>query len=72
MRLLHRLAGRVPFWPMDPLPAQGSVVVEIYTRAFIRLAGLSGRKVRTLDQLDAALAALGSAPGAARPRAERS
>ena len=40
----------------------GSLVVEIYTRAFIRLAGLSGRKVRTAAQLDAALAALGSRP----------
>jgi hypothetical protein len=62
MRLLHALDRRVPVWPMDPLPDEGSVVVEIYTRAFIRLAGLSGRKVRTLDQLNAALAALGSKP----------
>ena len=60
MRLLHRLEGRVPVWPMDHLPAEGSLVVEIYTRVFIRLAGLSGRKVRSRDQLDAALAALGS------------
>jgi hypothetical protein len=60
MRLLHHLDGRVPVWPMDPLPAQGSVVVEIYTRAFIRLAGMSGRKVRTLAQLDEALSAFGS------------
>jgi hypothetical protein len=62
MRLLHRLAGRVPVWPMDRLPATGSLVVEIYTRVFIRLAGLSGRKVRSLDQLGQALAALGSRP----------
>ena len=62
MRLLHRLGGRVPVWPMDPVPRRGSVVVEIYTRAFIRLAGLSGRKVRSLGQLDEALAALGSRP----------
>jgi hypothetical protein len=64
MRLLHRLDGRVPVWPFDPLPARGSVVVEIYTRVFIRLAGLSGRKVRTTEQLDAALGALGSGPAA--------
>lgn len=64
MRLLHALDGRVPVWPMDELPAKGSAVVEIYTRAFIRHAGFSGRKVRTIDQLDAALAALGSAPAA--------
>jgi hypothetical protein len=64
MRLLHRLVGQVSLWPMDPLPHHGSVVVEIYTRAFIRHAGFSGRKVRTLTQLDAALAALGTAPAA--------
>jgi hypothetical protein len=78
MRLLHRLDGMVALWPFDfaqdrpfdfawdgpfdSLPGRGSVVVEIYTRAFIRLAGLSGRKVRSLDDLDAALAAFGSAP----------
>ncbi len=62
MRLLHGLDKRVPIWPFDPLPRQGSLVVEIYTRAFIRLAGLSGRKVRDPVQLDAALAALGSDP----------
>lgn len=70
MRLLHHLDGRIPIWPFDfaqdgpfdPLPTRGSVVVEIYTRAFIRLAGLSGRKVRSRDQLDVALAAFGSPP----------
>jgi hypothetical protein len=62
MRLLHRLEGKVPVWPMDPVPEAGSLVVEIYTRAFIRLAGLSGRKVRSAEQLDAALAGLGSRP----------
>ena len=62
MRLLHRLKDRVPIWPFDPVPARGSLVVEIYTRAFIRLTGLSGRKVRTLEQLNQALAALGSEP----------
>ena len=60
MRLLHRLEGRVPVWPMDPVPANGSLVVEIYTRVFIRLAGLSGRKVRTRALLNQALAGLGS------------
>jgi hypothetical protein len=62
MRLLHRLQGKVPIWPFDPVPEHGSLVVEIYTRAFIRLAGLSGRKVRTLDLLNQALATLGSKP----------
>jgi hypothetical protein len=62
MRLLNRLGGKVPVWPMDPLPEQGSLVVEIYTRVFIRLAGLSGRKVRTGHGVDEALLGLGSRP----------
>jgi hypothetical protein len=62
MRLLHKLAGRVPVWPMDRPPDQGSLVVEIYTRAFIRLAGQSGRKARTLAQLNEALRAFRSRP----------
>jgi hypothetical protein len=62
MRLLNRLAGRVPVWPMDAPTKAGSLVVEIYTRAFIRLAGQSGRKVRTLAQLNEALDAFGSRP----------
>jgi hypothetical protein len=64
MRLLHALDGRVPVWPMDPPPDDGSLVVEIYTRAFIRLASLSGRKVRSVALLDRALAAFGSRPSA--------
>ena len=66
MRLLHHLNGEVPVWPFDPLTDHGSVVVEIYTRLFIRLAGLPGRKVRTLELLNLALASLGSRPFAAR------
>lgn len=62
MRFLHRLDKRVPIWPFDPLPRQGSLVVEIYTRAFIRLAGLNGRKVREENQLNTALTAFGSGP----------
>lgn len=78
MRLLHRLQGKVPVWPFDfaqdepfdfaqdgpmqPRPATGSLVVEIYTRVFIRLAGLGGRKVRSLDVMNGALAGLGSRP----------
>ena len=66
MRLLHHLDGRVPIWPFDALPMQGSVVVEIYTRAFIRMAGLSGRKVRSRAELGKALAAFGSRPARLR------
>ena len=66
MRLLHRLDGRVAIWPMDPLPASGSAVVEIYTRIYLRRAGLSGRKLRTRAELNAALAGLGSPPARLR------
>jgi hypothetical protein len=62
MRLLHHLDGQVPVWPFQEAQDGRSLVVEIYTRAFIRLAGLFRRKVRTLAQLDAALTALGSRP----------
>jgi hypothetical protein len=63
MRLLHRLGGKVAVWPMDPLPRDGgSAVVEIYTRIYLRRAGLSGTKIRTAAALDGALEALGSAP----------
>jgi len=62
MRLLHYLAGRVAVWPIDPLPSDGSAVVEIYTRIYIRNAGLSGKKIRTTAELNRALVALGSPP----------
>ena len=62
MRLLHALDGRVPIWPIDPLSLGESGVVEIYTRIYIRNAGLSGKKIRTSAELNLALAALGSPP----------
>jgi hypothetical protein len=62
MRLLHRLDGRVAIWPMDPLPDGGSAVVEIYTRIYLRSAGMSGKKLRTHDELNRALSGLGSKP----------
>ncbi len=60
MRLLNALSGRVSVWPFDPVPAAGSLVVEIYSRAAIRAAGLPGKKIRSLNDLNAALAWLGS------------
>jgi hypothetical protein len=66
MRLLHRLEGRVAIWPMDKLPEQGSAVVEIYTRIYLRMAGLSGTKLRSRAELDRALVALGSRPSRLR------
>lgn len=61
MRVLHRIGDRLPVWPFDAV-AKGSLLVEIYCRSFIRLAGLRGMKIRTRSELDGALAALGSAP----------
>ena len=71
MRLLHRLDGKVTIWPMDPLPASGSAMVEIYTRIYIRNAGLPGKKIRTAAELNQALAALGSPPVRLRSDADR-
>ncbi|GGD56573.1 hypothetical protein GRI62_02700 [Erythrobacter arachoides] len=64
MRVLHRLGGRVPVWPIDPLPGEGSVVVEIYTTIAAIAAGrtASRSKMRDFAELNAALANLGSPP----------
>ena len=66
MRLLHRLDGKAAIWPMDPLPAQGSAIVEIYTRIYLRRAGLSGVKLRSRAALNRALKGLGSPPARLR------
>lgn len=66
MRLLRRLDGKVAIWPMDPLPAKGSAVVEIYTRIYLRNAGMSGKKLRSRVDLNQALAGLGSKPARLR------
>lgn len=64
MRMLHRLGGRVPVWPVDPLPHEGSVVVEIYTSVAARLGGVTGAatKLRSFEALNDALDTLGSPP----------
>ncbi|QIG81043.1 hypothetical protein [Stakelama tenebrarum] len=64
MRVFHRLAGRIPFWPFDPVPDAGPLLVEIYTALPARLAGLRKgvSKIRDGETLDRALAAFGSAP----------
>ncbi|QIK79188.1 hypothetical protein G7077_10065 [Sphingomonas piscis] len=62
MRLLRRLDGEVAIWPMDALPDHGSAVVEIYTRIYLRRAGMSGTKLRTKVDLNRALKGLGSKP----------
>jgi len=62
MRMLHRLAGRLPVWPVDPLPDGGSAMVEIYTAIAAMAAGRSASrsKIRDIADLNAALAALAS------------
>lgn len=60
MRLLHRLRPGFAIWPFDPPGPR--TVVEIYTRAMLRLAGTPGRKLRHAAALAAALATLGSEP----------
>jgi hypothetical protein len=66
MRFLHRLDGKVAIWPMDPLPEHGSAVVEIYTRIYLRRAGLTGVKLRSREDLNYALKGLGSPPARLR------
>jgi len=62
MRLLHRLNGKVAIWPMDAVPEHGSAVVEIYTRIYLRRAGMTGVKLRSRAALNLALEGLGSPP----------
>lgn len=64
MRVLHRLDGQISVWPIDPLPARGSVVCEIYTTIAAMAAGrpASRSKIRDGASLDHALATLGSTP----------
>lgn len=64
MRVLHRLSGKVPVWPFDPVPESGAVIVEIYTTLAAREAGVRRgiSKLRDAQALDAALSALESAP----------
>lgn len=66
MRLLRRLDEKVAIWPMDPLPMDGSAVVEIYTRIYLRRAGLSGVKLRSRADLTRALRGLDSPPARLR------
>ncbi|MBA4164420.1 MAG: hypothetical protein C0510_07280 [Erythrobacter sp.] len=64
MRLLHRLEGRVPVWPVDPLPETGSAIVEIYTSIASQVAGSrkGTSKLRSYETLNDALVLLGSLP----------
>ena len=66
MRLLRQLDGKVAIWPMNPLPSHGSAVVEIYTRIYLRRAGMTGVKLRSRQELNLALDGLASPPARLR------
>ena len=62
MRMLNRLRGRIPVWPVDPLPATGPVIVEIYTALAAIAGGRTASRAKITDHLalDEALSRLGS------------
>ena len=62
MRILHRINGKIPVWPFDPVPKEGPLVVEIYTSIAARAAGIRKglSKIRDRETLESAMAALGS------------
>lgn len=64
MRVLHHVHGDLPIWPVDPLPASGSVLVEIYTTLAAMAAGRppSRSKMRSLSATNDALMQLASQP----------
>jgi len=64
MRVLHRLGGRLPVWPFDPMQGHGSVVLEIYTTIAAMAGGRKpGRsKMKSYAELNEALDAIGSPP----------
>jgi hypothetical protein len=64
MRLLSQMPARIPIWPIDALSQTGPVVLEIYTQIAARATGLRKglSKIRTAEDLDAALTTLDSAP----------
>ncbi|MEG3165349.1 hypothetical protein U1701_12165 [Sphingomonas sp. PB2P19] len=70
MRVLHRLGGRIPIWPFDPVPGAGAVIVEIYTTIAARAGGLRAglSKMRDPAALDSALVTLGAQPHVALAR----
>ena len=64
MRVLHRINGRLPVWPVDPLPPTGSVATEIYTTIAAIAGGRSAArsKMKTFAELNGALAVIGAPP----------
>lgn len=64
MRVLHAVQDALSVWPVDPLPRTGSVIAEIYTSMAALAAGRTAAtaKIKSHEELDAALVALGSPP----------
>jgi len=62
MRMLHRLRGHIPVWPIDPLPDRGPVIVEIYTALAAIAGGRIAARAKMTDYaaLNDALAGIGS------------
>lgn len=62
MRVLHHIHPHIPLWPLDPMPASGPMLAEIYTSLAARAALLpKGRsKIRDIGLLQQALSNLGS------------
>ena len=66
MRALARLSA-YSVWPFDAPPGNAitgerSVAVELYTRLFLKMAGAGPAKIRDVETLNRALAALDSKP----------
>lgn len=64
MRMLNRVGKRLPIWPFDAVPAEGPLIIEIYTSIAARASGVrKGRsKLRDAQALDTALAAFNTKP----------
>lgn len=63
MRVLNRLDGAIPVWPFDSPPGKGPLIIEIYTSIAAVAAGRTrnSAKIRTWEDLNVALAKIGSA-----------
>lgn len=56
MRILHKIRGKIPIWPFDPMPEKGPYIIEIYTSIAAKMAGLRrGSKFRELSDIGDAL-----------------
>ena len=66
MRLLHRLDGKVPIWPMDPLPAAGQRRRRNLHPHLSPPRRAAGNEARSRVELNRALKALGSRPARLR------